>query len=313
MIAAIIISVLAAILICGGLTVSYLIYKMAFRSRPDPEQDQYRIPNNEEYAVFKDKMISSIGELDAIPYESVYITSKDGLKLFGRYYHITDGAPIHIELHGYRSLALRDFCGGNSIVRSLKHNTLLVDQRAHGKSEGRTITYGIKERSDCLCWIEYLIDRFGKDTKIFLSGVSMGAATVLMATELPLPENVVGIIADCPYSSPSEIISKVAKDLKLPAKISMPFVHLGAALFGRFKLSETTAVKAVQKSITPILLIHGESDGFVPFEMSLRIADSCASALTFLPVPEAGHALSYMVNTALYTNACIKFINECLQ
>ena len=170
-------------------------------------------------------MLSLIRQMDEIPYEAVTISAQDGTKLAVRYYHVRDGAPLQIQLHGYRGTALRDFCGGNKLARESGQNTLVVDQRAHGKSGGTTITFGIRERLDCLCWVEYASQRFGSDIPVFLSGVSMGAATVLMASELELPANVVGIIADCPYSSPEAIIRKVCQqDMHLPPVLVMPSV-----------------------------------------------------------------------------------------
>lgn len=238
-----------------------------------------------------------IGALDQVPYEAVEIRSTDGLRLFGRYYHVRDGAPLHIQLHGYRSYAMRDFCGGNPLVREYGHNTLVVDQRAHGKSEGHTISFGVHERVDCLMWAEYAARRFGDKTPIFLTGISMGAATVLMASALPLPKNVVGIIADCPYSSPRAIIRKVIGDMKLPASVAYPFVRLGAFLFGGIRgLDTVSAADAVRKSNVPILIIHGEGDTFVPCEMSREIAKNSSNARleTF---PDADHAMSYMTDT----------------
>ena len=91
------------------------------------------------------------------------------------------------------------------------YNVLLVDQRAHFGSGGHTIAYGIRERRDVLSWIEYANGRFGKDKPIYLFGISMGAATVVMAADLALPDNVRLICADCPYSSPRDIIFYVAK------------------------------------------------------------------------------------------------------
>ncbi len=61
------------------------------------------------------------------------------------------------------------------------HNVLMIEERAHLESEGHTITFGIKERYDALDWIRYALQRFGEDTRIILVGISMGAATVLMA------------------------------------------------------------------------------------------------------------------------------------
>ena len=60
------------------------------------------------------------------------------------------------------------------------------------------------------------------------AGLSMGAATVLMASELELPSNVIGIIADCGYTSPGAIVRKVSRDVRIPAWVSYPFLVLGA-------------------------------------------------------------------------------------
>lgn len=302
-----------AFLILASLAISYAAYRKAFYAVPNPDADNYQIPDVAQYQENKDYMISMIKELDELKFDPVTIISHDGLTLYGRYYHVTDGAPVFIEFHGYRSMAIRDFCGGDRIVRSLKHNTLLIDQRAHGNSQGHSISFGIKERRDCLSWINYVIDRFGSDTKIFLVGVSMGAATVLMATELDLPKNVVGVMADCPFSSPWLVISKVARSMGIPTKLAFPFVWLGARLFGGFDLMEITASDAVKNSKVPILLVHGEEDHLVPFEMSQEIAANCASKMTFIPVANAGHGLSYIIDSDRYTATAVKFINECLE
>ena len=291
-------------------TVAYAAYRKAFYAVPNPDPNNYELPNSEQYRANKERMYSLIKELEDIPFEEVTITSHDGLKLYGRYYHRCDGAPVHIEFHGYRSMAIRDFCGGDSFVRSLGHNTLLVDQRAHGKSEGNSITFGIKERRDCLDWVNYINERFGNKTKIFLIGVSMGAATVLMATELDLPENVVGIMADSPFSSPWLVIGSVARKMHIPVKLAFPFVRLGAKVFGGFDLIETSAMGAVKKAKVPILLVHGEADRLVPCYMSREIAEKSASKVTLITFPEVDHALSYIIYPDKYTETAIKFVND---
>ena len=258
-------------------------------------------------------MLSLIRQMDEIPYEAVTISAQDGTKLAARYYHVRDGAPLQIQFHGYRGTALRDFCGGNKLARESGQNTLVVDQRAHGKSGGTAITFGIRERLDCLCWAEYANRRFGSETPVFLSGVSMGAATVLMASELKLPANVVGIIADCPYSSPEAIIRKVCReDMHLPPVLVMPFIRLGARLFGHFDLKEASAVQAVRNTNIPILLLHGEDDRFVPCDMSQEIFDACTGEKNRITFPGAGHGLSYIVDTETYSEAVSRFVDRCL-
>lgn len=247
------------------------------------------------------------------PSKTFTILSKDKKRLHARYYHIADGAPLHIQFHGYRSSGYRDFCGGTKLARELGYNTLVVDQRAHGKSGGRSITFGIREKEDCRAWAEFAAETFGRETPIFLSGVSMGAATVLMASELSINAKVVGIIADCPYSSPEEIIKKVCgQDMKLPIKIAYPFVVLGALMFGRFRI-RGGAMQAVQNTNIPICIIHGQADTFVPCEMSRQIAESAKSKCELHIFEGAGHGLSFIVDEPRYRDIIEKFSKECLE
>ena len=139
----------------------------------------------------------------------------------------------------------------------------------------------------------------------------MGAATVLMTADLELPDNVVGIFADCPYSSPKEIIKKVCKnDMHLPAILLYPFIRLGAKLFADFDLEESSAISAVEKSRIPILIIHGEGDSFVPCNMSRQIQAANPEKVTLVTIPNAGHGLAYMVNPPIYEEAAITFLQK---
>ena len=142
--------------------------------------------------------------------------------MYGKYYEQKPGAPLEILFHGYHGAAERDFCGGFWLAREAGHNVILVDERGHGKSEGRVLSFGIKEQYDCLEWTKYATERFGEDTKIVLGGISMGASIVLLAAGLDLPNTVKGILADCGYTSPKEIVQKVSGDRGLPVKIMYP-------------------------------------------------------------------------------------------
>lgn len=300
--------VLALIVIFFAVT--GIIYYIAFFS---PHESQKKsglsMPDNEQYRPHKQRTKMLIEQFDKEPYEEVYIKSFDGLKLFGRYYHRIDGAPLDIGFHGYRSTAARDSCGMIKISKEAGHNSLIVDQRAHGKSEGRCLTFGIKERYDCKKWVDYAITRFGKDTEIHLCGVSMGGATVLMASGLPLPNNVKGIIADCPYSSPMDIIGKVTEEMGVSKKLAAPFIKAAARIYGGFNITETTVEKEVRRSKIPVLIIHGDDDRFVPHGMSEVVAkgNPHVERHTF---KGAGHGLSYMLYTEQYHNTIHKFFQK---
>lgn len=243
-------------------------------------------------------------------YEEVSIKAFDGIKLNARYYEYNENAPVQIMFHGYRSESTRDFAGGMKLAKEAKHNILLIEQRGHGNSEKNTTTLGVLEKYDCLYWVNYVVNRFGKEVKIILTGVSMGAATVLMATSLKLPSNVVCVIADSPYSSPYDIISKVLKDRKMPKKIIMPFIKFGALVFGGFKLEKNGAVDAVKENTIPVLIIHGASDSFVPTYMSKEIYYNCTSKKELHIFENAEHCRNYLIDENRYASILFKFIGN---
>ncbi len=302
---------LALLLLSVIMGFSLYAYRTAFYSSPRMRGKLLELPKDENYDSSRSAKLYR--EMEAVPFEEVSITSHDGLSLFGRYYHVADGAPLQIQFHGYRGSGIRDFCGGNKLARESGQNTLVVDQRAHGKSEGDMITFGILERYDCLAWANYATKRFGSETPIFLTGISMGAATVLMASDLPLPKNVVGIIADCPYSSPTAIIRKVCGEMGFPPVLAMPFVKLGAYLFGGLRFGNCCAEDSVARSDLPILLIHGEKDNFVPCEMSQKIHAACKGRHEIHTFQDAEHGLSYLQDTPRYEKVVRAFVNSCLE
>lgn len=310
MIVLITVLVAIAVLVAGfTLLCCFMAYRRVFYF-PIPRPKGTIMPDTEQYWPYRREIMSLLDQAMDMKYEKVSIRSYDGLMLFGKYYHICDHAPVQIMFHGYKSpCAERDFEGGMQICRKLGYNFLLVDQRSQGRSEGHVITFGIRERYDCLSWIEYVRNRFGKDIPITLFGVSMGAATVLMSESLPLPDNVKGMIADCSYTSPKAIIQKVIADMGLPKKAYF-FVKLAARLFAHFNLEECSATDAVKNGYIPVLLFHGEDDLYVPCGMSREIYDNCRAEKQILTVKGAGHGMSFHVNREEYVELTERFLIE---
>lgn len=302
-------AVLVITLLLLVLGASYYAYRVAFYVSPRYKKD----PSDQELHDKQEVLCMCIQRLHELPYEPVTVTAKDGKKLFGRYYHNADGAPVQIQFHGYRGSAMRDFCGGTAFARKLGHNALVVDQRSHGHSEGNTITFGVRERYDCQSWADYAYKRFGKDTPLILTGVSMGATTVLMASDLDLPETVCGIVADCPYSSPQDIITKVAGEFGLPRKPAAALCSLGALLFGHFRMNGSSALASVQKTHLPVLLLHGEADQLVPCHMSHEIYDACSAEKEIQTFPGASHGMCYLEDPQRYEATVGEFLSRCLR
>lgn len=303
---------LLLILIAVIIGISYYAFRVAFLAPPHLDTNHYYVPDFDQFNAVHEGIKHSIARMASRPYESITITSFDGSKLFARYYHVADNAPVHIMFHGYKSSSILDCSGASHFAKQLGHNAIVVDQRSHCQSDGKVITFGIKERRDCLAWIQYAIERFGKDVPIMLFGLSMGAATVLMANDLDLPENIKGIIADCPYSSPKEIIIKVSKEMHFPPHIMLPFVWLGGIIFGHFNLFESSAKEAIKTSEIPILILHGNADELVPCDMSKEMLASGAKDITLELFEGAGHGLSYIIHPEKYEKTMVQFIRKCL-
>ncbi len=306
MIAFIIILILLLALLLG----LFVLYQKAFYNPYRNADEIHTEPFLKDKDQF-DEIINQAKRLSEIPCRRVYTRSYDGLRLAGRYYHIADDRPLCICFHGFRGSALRDFSVMGQFLQNEGYNVLIVDQRAHFKSGGHTIAYGIRERKDVLSWIEYANRRFGHDHPIYLFGISMGAATVVMASGLDLPPNVRLICADCPYSSPRDIITHVVRWSFKKAELVWPLIRFSALIFGRLNIrKDITAANAVKDTKTPVLIVHGEDDAFVPPAMSEAIHAANPAMVEYHTFPNAVHGVSYFSDPDRYIAIVRDFIKR---
>lgn len=295
------------------LALSYYCFRRVFYSKkrhPLPP-GEYDIFPGSMYEAKRDQLIAWMDMADTLPHTDVEITSFDGLRLRGKYYEYEKGAVTEILFHGYRGNARRDMSGGIERCFSLGRNALIVDQRASGHSEGSVITFGINEHRDCMSWIKFAANFLGEDSKIIISGVSMGAGTVMIAAGEKLPKNVVAALADCGYTTARDIIKKVIREMHLPADLLFPFVKLGGLIFGRFNIDEKSPKEALSHATIPVILIHGDVDGFVPCDMSRELYSICTSQKKLTIIEGADHGLAFPHNKEKYLEAVAQFRTEC--
>lgn len=284
----------------------FVFFAMAFVRKNDAnlgdvETSSYLKP-------YIEKLRPGIDFIDNHPFEEVSILSFDGLKLYGRYYTNNSDKTV-ILVHGYRSNGKHDFSGALKFYYDYGFNVLLIDQRSHGKSEGKLITFGVKESFDVRDWAEFLNKKYNPKY-IVLSGVSMGGGTVVFALKRGLPQNVKCVIADCGFTSPEAIIRKVGYDrFKINAKFYMPFLNAMTHIFGGFSIYETTP-DALKNNKIPIVFIHGEKDNFVPVEMSRESLKAAGKYGSGIFVKEADHGLSYLVETERVTREITAFLEK---
>ncbi len=251
----------------------------------------------------------------AQPHEDVYQTAFDGLKLHAAYFPSikeNEGKKrIVICFHGYTSRGLADFTGLTDYYFKRGYAMLHPDARAHGDSEGEYIGFGCLDRKDALKWIDWVLEKCGPDVEIFLHGISMGGATVLMASGLELPPQVKGIISDCGFTSPKEVFTHVLHSMyHLPAFPVIPAANVVNKKLAGYGMDECNAKREVAKAKVPILFIHGSKDTFVPVCMCHELYECCASPKKILIVDGAAHGESYFKNMEAYEAALDEFTKD---
>lgn len=295
--------IVAVVLLVALVAYTYY-FRLAFaRKKPKFGSFSFATSNDPEH---KRKIEEGLKWFEEQDKEDIFIKSYDGLTLHSVYVKsVAESDKLMIMFHGYRS-SYKDFACAFEYYSRLGFDMIVVDQRSHGKSEGNIISYGVKERYDVVSWVEYAKERFGNDIDIFIDGISMGSATVMMASDIVI--GVSGIIADCGYTSPKEIIMCVAKSMRVP-KIFVHPVGLMARIFGGFDYSYST-IDSLKKSKTPIIMVHGLADDFVPSYMTEQNYNACSSVKTMLLVENATHGYSFLVDEKRVKEALEKFISE---
>ncbi len=254
--------------------------------------------------------IKSIEAAKELKTETVTTQSDDGLTLTGHFYPAENTKRIVIAMHGWRSTWSVDYGASYEFYHKSGCAVLYPDQRGTGESDGEYIGFGVLERRDCLCWINYVIERFGTDIPIYLSGVSMGATTVLMALGFELPDCIKGVIADCGFTSPRAIWKHVMNNnLRMSDKLAYPIVNYICNKKAQFDGEEYSTQEALENNEIPVLFIHGGADKFVPIEMTFQNYEACHAEKELLVVPSAGHGMSCVTDKQAYERAVRSFFN----
>ncbi len=282
-----------------------------FLRRPVPDLSTPETLSRSRWGRYSSFILPGCQWLASQPVQPLRVVSYDGKVLYGRFVPCENAKGTILLFHGYRSSHVIDFSAVLAYYHSLGLNLLICDQRAHGQSGGRFIAFGVKERYDVVSWVTYISMMLGEDHPLFLGGLSMGATTVLMASNLEFPGNVRGIIADCGFTSPGDIIRHLLQThYHLPAKAAAAFLNVFTRIFAGFGLDQWSTVEAVKHTALPVLFLHGLADHFVPAFMTDAAYAACASAKTLVEVPGADHGLSYLTDMPRCQAALREFIEE---
>lgn len=244
--------------------------------------------------------------------EEVRIASHDGLRLHGVVVKAEQPSPKWVILvHGYTT-SLPASIPFMDMFREEGFNVLLVDQRRHGKSEGKYTTYGYHEKHDVAAWVRYIKDAYGENCVVGLHGVSLGGGTVLEYLSLP-EADAKFVIADCPYSDLTRLMHHQLQRLNhLPAALFLPLVNARMRKRAGFTLDQVSPVRSVQSSKIPVMFIHGAKDNYIPPSMSEELFAAKTGAKRLLLIQDATHGFALDADPALYKRSVQEFVREAL-
>jgi fermentation-respiration switch protein FrsA (DUF1100 family) len=248
--------------------------------------------------------------------EDVSIQSADGIKLCA--YYLPAKAPTKrfvLLSHGHHSTGMNEFSHITPFYHDvLGYNILLPDHRGHGRSGGDWIGFAALDWPNVHLWVKYLTERFGEDIEVVLHGISMGAATVLLANNNTPPAQVKLVIEDCGFSSEKEEIKCAVRMFIGPFEpLIRPAERIGLLLqklIAGFSAEESDPLGTIKNAKCPVLFIHGGKDKYVPTKFVHELYGACPTPKKKFVVPEAVHAFSYYVDPDGYNNAVIEFLTE---
>ena len=259
---------------------------------------------------YRDEMQKGVDWFEAQPKTELHIKSYDGLSLTAEVIEANDPVGLIVAAHGFRSWPSREFALIAKHLYEQGYTVLYPYMRAHRKSEGKYITFGVKERRDIAAWAKLLSEK-RPDLPLFLYGQSMGGASVIMASGLDLPSQTRGVIADSAFHSPQDVIATaLVNAYKLPVFPMLPAMDMWARIIAGYSLTATTCKEALDKTSLPFLFIHGTKDELVPYDMGLQNYTQCHTQKEMLTVEGAAHCASYYADPVRYISYLDGFLKK---
>lgn len=232
-----------------------------------------------------------------------------------------DGTPLYCKIYLQKRfcskwiLVVHGYGGdGSTLAYASKkfydkgYNVVVPDLRAHGKSGGRYIGMGQTDSRDMMNIIHLIIKGDSK-AEIYLYGVSMGAAAMLMTASERLPKNVKAVISDCSFDNANKIIGyELRHNFRLPSFPIVAFLDMLCYKKAKYDLRLASPIDRVKYIKVPTLFIHGESDKLVPTSMVYNLYKKARCKKALLIVKDAGHGVSALVDRQRYWRGVFKFI-----
>jgi len=242
-----------------------------------------------------------------IRYDTVLLTMTNGKKLEAWYMKAESAKGTVILFHGLSSNK-GNVLGEAFEFNSFGYNTLLVDIRAHGNSEGIANSIGYTESEEVKLAYDHISNKGEKN--IVLWGMSLGAVIISKAIwQYDLKPR--KIILEMPFDRLQDHIRARARIGGFPGEPFGFFVTFWTGFEqGYWGYGHSTS-RYVKKISCPVLLQWGNSDGYVLKEETERIFASIHSPKKKLEIyAGAGHGPLVSVNQAKWDETVMGFLDD---
>lgn len=308
------------ILVCGLLTVVCCLvlaiiggafYMLDYSLNP-AGKEQRDAKTNDFLRERYDGLVEWIDSMQAVgALRDTFIVNDKGLRLHALYASCDSAQGTAVLVHGFTDNARRMMMFGRLYRDSLHFNIIAPEHQRHGKSEGSSIQMGWLDRLDIERWIS-VADSLWPSSPIYLHGLSMGGATVMMCSGDSLLPSVRGIIEDCGYTSVwDEFAGEIKNQFHLPPHPLMDVASLLCQWRYGWNFREASSLEQVRRSTLPMLFIHGENDTFVPTAMVHPLYEAKTKGYKRLWLaPGSEHARSFHDHPQEYFKEMKNFINK---
>ena len=218
-------------------------------------------------------------------FHTVYLKSSTCPKLEAWYIPADSAKGTVCMFHGHGATK-SDIFNESIVFRKLGYNTLLVDFRAHGSSEGNNCTIGYYESEDVKLAYDYIKGKGEKN--IVLWGISMGAAAVSKSiSDYHLLPN--KVILEMPFGSILKAAEGRIKMMKLPGEPLAAMITFWGGVEHGFWAFNMKPTEFVQKIYCPVLLQRGRKDPRVTEQETNDIYDNIHSPKKLVVYENCGH------------------------
>lgn len=240
---------------------------------------------------------------------SVVIHTASGGSVSGWFVSGKPRSGAVLLLHGVRS-DRRQMVERARLLNGSGYSALLIDLPAHGESTGDRITFGAREAEGVTAALSYLRQQLPNE-KIGVIGVSLGAASAVLAKATPAPD---AVVLESMFPTISEAVSdRLVRQLGPAGRYLAPPLLWQLPLRLGLSPEQIRPIVDIPSLHAPVLIASGTADEHTTLAESKRIFEAAREPKQFWAVGGAAHVDLHKHAPKAYQDTVLPFLAKYLQ